>query len=194
VGKPAYLLELLQSGRKAPNFTMLHAFLDCSLLVVAGHVQLLLLCPCRTNFAAAGCTACRLYITTRLRNPHYLPEVSVKVNLLNFMITPAGLADQLLGVVVAAERPDLEEQKAALVLAGAGGCCWVVRSTRTSVCGSCSYSWSAGASWPLTHCVLACDWSFPACLWHGATLINDSLLMMWLWLLPCREQAAVERD
>ncbi|KAF6263196.1 dynein heavy chain 8 [Scenedesmus sp. NREL 46B-D3] len=45
----------------------------------------------------------RLYITTRLRNPHYLPEVSVK----------------LLGVVVAAERPDLEEQKAALVLAGA---------------------------------------------------------------------------
>jgi dynein heavy chain len=64
--------------------------------------------------------ACRLYITTRLRNPHYLPEVSVKVNLLNFMITPTGLADQLLGVVVAAERPDLEEQKAALVLAGAG--------------------------------------------------------------------------
>lgn len=67
------------------------------------------------------CPVCRLYITTKLRNPHYLPEVSVKVNLLNFMITPAGLADQLLGVVVAAERPDLEEQKAALVLAGAGG-------------------------------------------------------------------------
>lgn len=44
----------------------------------------------------------------------------MKVNLLNFMITPAGLADQLLGVVVAAERPDLEEQKAALVIAGAG--------------------------------------------------------------------------
>jgi hypothetical protein len=67
-----------------------------------------------------GCTPCRFYITTKLRNPHYLPEVSVKVNLLNFMITPAGLADQLLGVVVAAERPDLEEQKAALVVAGAG--------------------------------------------------------------------------
>lgn len=43
-----------------------------------------------------------------------------QVSLVNFMITPAGLADQLLGVVVAAERPDLEEQKAALVLAGAG--------------------------------------------------------------------------
>lgn len=61
------------------------------------------------------------YITTKMRNPHYLPEVSVKVNLLNFMITPAGLADQLLGVVMAAERLDLEEQKAALVVAGAGG-------------------------------------------------------------------------
>lgn len=56
----------------------------------------------------------------------------MKVTLLNFMITPAGLSDQLLGVVVATERPDLEEQKAALVLSGAGGgtrgcraCGWV---------------------------------------------------------------------
>jgi hypothetical protein len=72
----------------------------------------------------SDCLGCplRLYITTKLRNPHYLPEVAVKVNLLNFMITPAGLADQLLGVVVTAERPDLEQQKAALVLAGAGAC------------------------------------------------------------------------
>lgn len=37
------------------------------------------------------------YMTTKLRNPHYLPEVSVKVTLLNFMITPEGLQDQLLG-------------------------------------------------------------------------------------------------
>jgi len=33
----------------------------------------------------------RFYMTTRLRNPHYLPEISVKVTLLNFMITPQGL-------------------------------------------------------------------------------------------------------
>ncbi len=62
----------------------------------------------------------RFYITSKLRNPHYLPEVAVKVTLLNFMITPAGLSDQLLGVVVATERPDLEESKAALVVQGAG--------------------------------------------------------------------------
>ena len=35
------------------------------------------------------------YITTKLRNPHYLPEISVKVTLLNFMITPEGLQDQV---------------------------------------------------------------------------------------------------
>ncbi len=33
------------------------------------------------------------------------------------MITPDGLADQLLGVVVAQERPDLEEQRQQLVRA-----------------------------------------------------------------------------
>jgi len=48
----------------------------------------------------------RFYITTKLRNPHYLPEVATKVLLLNFMITPEGLEDQLLGIVVTKERSD----------------------------------------------------------------------------------------
>lgn len=61
----------------------------------------------------------RLYITTRLRNPHYLPEVAVKVCLLNFMITPLGLEDQLLGIVAAREKPELEEKKNKLILEGA---------------------------------------------------------------------------
>ncbi len=61
----------------------------------------------------------RFYICTKLRNPHYVPEISVKVALLNFMITPQGLQDQLLGVVVARERADLEEKKNELVLEGA---------------------------------------------------------------------------
>ena len=46
----------------------------------------------------------RFYITTKLRNPHYLPELATKVSLLNFMITPEGLEDQLLGIMVAKER------------------------------------------------------------------------------------------
>ena len=57
----------------------------------------------------------RFYITTKLRNPHYLPETSVKVTLLNMMITIDGLIDQLLGLAVAKERPDLEEEKAGAV-------------------------------------------------------------------------------
>eukprot|EP00611_Tribonema_gayanum_P031950 TRINITY_DN936_c3_g3_i1.p1 TRINITY_DN936_c3_g3~~TRINITY_DN936_c3_g3_i1.p1 ORF type:complete len:1333 (+),score=418.63 TRINITY_DN936_c3_g3_i1:367-3999(+) len=61
----------------------------------------------------------RFYMTTKLRNPHYLPEISVKVTLLNFMITPEGLQDQLLGITVEKERPDLEEQKGRLILEGA---------------------------------------------------------------------------
>ncbi|KAH8057324.1 dynein light chain binding protein [Aureococcus anophagefferens] len=61
----------------------------------------------------------RFYICTKLRNPHYVPEISVKVTLLNFMITPQGLQDQLLGVVVAQERSDLEQKKNELVLEGA---------------------------------------------------------------------------
>ncbi|XP_037073999.1 dynein heavy chain 3, axonemal-like [Pollicipes pollicipes] len=61
----------------------------------------------------------RLYITTRLRNPHYLPEIAVKVTLLNFMITPLGLEDQLLGIVAAKEKPDLEQKKNELIVEGA---------------------------------------------------------------------------
>ena len=61
----------------------------------------------------------RFYITSKLRNPHYLPETSVKVTLLNMMITIDGLTDQLLGIAVARERPDLEEEKVRLVLQGA---------------------------------------------------------------------------
>ncbi|XP_032809855.2 dynein axonemal heavy chain 3-like isoform X2 [Petromyzon marinus] len=61
----------------------------------------------------------RLYMTTRLRNPHFLPQVSVKVTLLNFMITPRGLEDQLLSIVAAREKPELEEAKNQLYLEGA---------------------------------------------------------------------------
>ncbi|KAM7329251.1 hypothetical protein ACRRTK_010864 [Alexandromys fortis] len=61
----------------------------------------------------------KFYITTRLRNPHYLPEIAVKVCLLNFMITPLGLQDQLLGIVAAKEKPELEEKKNELILESA---------------------------------------------------------------------------
>ncbi|KAI3382032.1 hypothetical protein SNEBB_005932 [Seison nebaliae] len=61
----------------------------------------------------------KFFITTKLPNPHYTPEVSVKVTLLNFTLSQSGMEDQMLGKVVAEERPDLEEAKNQLIVSNA---------------------------------------------------------------------------
>lgn len=61
----------------------------------------------------------RLYISTKLANPHYLPEVGVRVTLVNFMLAKDGLQAQLLARVVARERPDLQQAKSDLTTQGA---------------------------------------------------------------------------
>jgi dynein heavy chain, axonemal len=61
----------------------------------------------------------KFYITTKYRNPHYMPELSTKVTIINFMITFEGLNDQLLGILVKKERPDLEAEKERLIIEGA---------------------------------------------------------------------------
>ncbi|DBA02677.1 TPA: hypothetical protein N0F65_010502 [Lagenidium giganteum] len=53
----------------------------------------------------------RFYITTKLANPHYMPEICIKVTIINFTVTLTGLEDQLLVDVVRSERPDLEQRK-----------------------------------------------------------------------------------
>ncbi|KAJ1520032.1 hypothetical protein ONE63_004262 [Megalurothrips usitatus] len=63
--------------------------------------------------------AFRLYMTSRLRNPHFLPDVFNKVTIVNFALTVDGLEDQLLGIVVAKERPDLEEKRQSLIMQSA---------------------------------------------------------------------------
>ena len=35
-------------------------------------------------------------MTTKMANPHYLPEVCIKVTIINFTVTLSGLEDQLL--------------------------------------------------------------------------------------------------
>lgn len=47
----------------------------------------------------------RLFMTCKMPNPHYLPEVCIKVTVINFTVTMQGLEDQLLGEVVKLERP-----------------------------------------------------------------------------------------
>lgn len=58
----------------------------------------------------------KLYMSTKMPNPHYLPEVCIKVTIINFTVTMDGLVDQLLGVLVKKERPDVEERKNRLVV------------------------------------------------------------------------------
>lgn len=58
----------------------------------------------------------RFYMTTKLSNPHYLPEVCIKVTIINFSVTKQGLEDQILSDVVRLERPDLEEERNKLIL------------------------------------------------------------------------------
>ncbi|XP_072386040.1 dynein axonemal heavy chain 7 isoform X2 [Diabrotica undecimpunctata] len=58
----------------------------------------------------------KLYLTSKLRNPHYLPEVFNKVTIINFALTLEGLQDQLLGIVVAVEKPDLQQLKEELTI------------------------------------------------------------------------------
>jgi dynein heavy chain, axonemal len=58
----------------------------------------------------------KFFITTKLANPHYMPEICIKVTLINFTVTPEGLEDQLLVEVVKYERPELEEKNDQLVV------------------------------------------------------------------------------
>jgi len=61
----------------------------------------------------------KFYITTKLPNPHYTPEISTKIVLINFTITLSGLEDQLLGITVERERKELEEERQRLVIQNA---------------------------------------------------------------------------
>jgi dynein heavy chain len=60
--------------------------------------------------------AFRFYVVTKLSNPHYLPDVTIKVTLVNFTVTMEGLEDQMLGEVVAIERRELEDEKNRTIL------------------------------------------------------------------------------
>ncbi|KAK2964418.1 putative Dynein axonemal heavy chain 6 [Blattamonas nauphoetae] len=59
--------------------------------------------------------AFRLYITTKLSNPHYLPDMFIKTTIINFTVTSAGLEEQLLAEVVKNEKKEIEDAKDDLV-------------------------------------------------------------------------------
>jgi len=61
----------------------------------------------------------RVYITTKFQNPHYSPETTTKVTLINFGVTPGGLEDQMLAKVVSVEQPKLEQERSELIVKSA---------------------------------------------------------------------------
>lgn len=57
----------------------------------------------------------QLYLQSKLPNPHFRPEVSAQCTVVNFIVTPEGLEEQILALVVNCEKPQLEEEKQILV-------------------------------------------------------------------------------
>ncbi|CAG9313552.1 unnamed protein product [Blepharisma stoltei] len=57
----------------------------------------------------------KLFLHTKLSNPHYPPEIQAETALINFTVTQDGLEDQLLNLVVKKERPDLARMREELI-------------------------------------------------------------------------------
>ena len=51
-----------------------------------------------------------LYMTSRLANPHFSPELAAKTTIIDFTVTQSGLEQQLLGRLISIEQKSLEEQ------------------------------------------------------------------------------------
>jgi len=58
----------------------------------------------------------KMFLTTKLANPQYSPEIMAKTMIINYTVTMQGLEDQLLNEIVSHDRADLEESRKKLVV------------------------------------------------------------------------------
>jgi dynein heavy chain len=63
----------------------------------------------------------RIYFTTKVSNPNFLPEIFIRVSIINFTVTEDGLEEQLLANVIQEVMPEIEEKKVNLIVSIAEG-------------------------------------------------------------------------
>ena len=57
----------------------------------------------------------KLFLVTKLYNPHFRPEIAAQCTIINFIVTESGLEEQLLAAVVNIEKNELEMMRQELV-------------------------------------------------------------------------------
>ena len=57
----------------------------------------------------------RLFMTSKMPNPHYIPEICIKTTVINFTVSAIGLEDYLLSEVVRFEKIELEDKRIKLI-------------------------------------------------------------------------------
>jgi dynein heavy chain len=57
----------------------------------------------------------KLFLMTKLINPHFRPEIAATCTIINFIVTESGLEEQFIALVVNIEKNELEMQRQELV-------------------------------------------------------------------------------
>lgn len=90
---------------------MIDPVLEKNIVVTAGVEEIVM-----GDHAVQYSQEFRMFMTTKLANPNYTPEIFGKTMIINFNVTLMGLRDQLLIDVVAFERPELESTRKELII------------------------------------------------------------------------------
>lgn len=105
LGKPLLIQDILQDVDPLINNVLEKNYfkLGKNLKVMLGDKEI----DVNDNF--------RLYLTSKLGNPSYPPELYAKCVIIDFTVTIKGLEDQLLSRVIETEKKELEQQRVELI-------------------------------------------------------------------------------